>query len=353
MKIRRILALMLAMLTVLALSACGGEGTKVEDDMSDVPEELRQYVIPWKLDVSQQAADAQEIHFYFMSGEHLLIDPNNEKGQVEKWGDACLVVFPNGETMLIDAAFGVYTPVLMENLKRLGITELDHVVTSHPHTDHYQGLTEPGGVGSTFTVKNYYYSRINYDLNAEMQNAGAELHQLLKGDTLEIGGVKLTVLSPDQYLLDNPATNNSETNTNNSSMVLRMDYGEFSALFCGDLYKAQERLLVKEYEGTGLLDVDLLKLPHHGDTTSSSSEWANATSPKLGVATGALTLDTSLYFGYAKHAHTVLHDFQDGYAHVWSNGDTLEWETSRERGTDVYDAMDSFNADQKTQGAAG
>ena len=136
-------------------------------------------------------------------------------------------------------------------------------------------------------------------------------------------------------------------------MVLRMDYNEFSALFVGDIYKAEERRLVKEYEGTGMLDVDLLKLPHHGDTTSSSSEFADATSPKLGVATGALTLDTSLYFNYAKHAHTILHDFQDGYAHVWSDGTTLEWETSRERGTQVYDAMDNFNADKKTEGAAG
>ena len=347
MKFRRVFALLLCALMTLSLAACA------EDPMADVPEELREYVIPWKLDAAQNAADKGEIHFYFMSGEHMLIDPNNEKGQVEKWGDCCLVCFPNGETMLIDAAFGVYTPVLMQNLKRLGITELDYAVISHPHTDHYQGFTEPNGVLATIPVKHYYYSRKSNDLNAEFKNAGAELHQILTGDTLEIGGVKLTVLSPDQHQLDNPTDTKSETNTNNSSMVLRMDYGEFSALFVGDIYKAEERRLIKEYEGTGLLDVDLLKLPHHGDTTSSTSDFANATTPKLGVATGALTLDTSLYFGYAKHAHTVLHDFQDGYAHVWSDGDTLEWETSRERQTDVYDSYDSFNADKKTQGAAG
>jgi len=131
MKFRRVFALLLCALMTLSLAACA------EDPMADVPEELRAYVIPWKLDVSQNAADKKEIHFYFMSGEHMLIDPNNEKGQVEKWGDSCLVVFPNGETMLIDAAFGVYTPVLMQNLKRLGITELDYAVLSHPHTDHY------------------------------------------------------------------------------------------------------------------------------------------------------------------------------------------------------------------------
>ena len=320
MKFRRILAFVLLALMTLSLAACA------EDPMADVPEELRAYVIPWKLDVSQNAADKKEIHFYFMSGEHMLIDSNNEKGQTEKWGDCCLVCFPNGETMLIDAAFGVYTPVLMQNLKRLGITELDHVVLSHPHTDHYQGFTEPNGVLATIPVKNFYYSRKSNDLNAEFKNAGAELHQILTGDTLEIGGVKLTVLSPDQHQLVNPTDTKSETNTNNSSMVLRMDYGEFSAL---------------------------LKLPHHGDTTSSTSEFANATTPKLGVATGALTLDTSLYFNYAMHAHTVLHDFQDGYAHVWSDGNSLEWETSRERQTDVYDRYDSFNADKKTPGAAG
>ena len=343
MKFRRILAFVLLALMTLSLAACA------EDPMADVPEELRAYVIPWKLDVSQNAADKKEIHFYFMSGEHMLIDANNEKGQVEKWGDSCLVCFPNGETMLIDAAFGVYTPVLMQNLKRLGITELDHAVISHPHTDHYQGFTEPNGVLATIPVKNFYYSRKSNDLNAEFQNAGAQLHQLLTGDTLEIGGVKLTVLSPDQHQLDNPTDTNSTSNTNNSSMVLRMDYGEFSALFTGDIYKAEERRLVKEYEGTGLLDVDLLKLPHHGDTTSSSTEWANATSPKLGVATGAVSINTTIYMRYAQYAETILHDLNDGYVHVWSDGsDSCQWERSREREVttyDKYDAMSKKNSD--------
>ena len=67
-----------------------------------------------------------------MAGNGLVIDTANEKGQIEKWGDSCLVVFPNGETMLIDAADYRYTPVLMENLKRLGVEKLDYIMLSHP-----------------------------------------------------------------------------------------------------------------------------------------------------------------------------------------------------------------------------
>ena len=101
------------------------------------------------------------------------------------------------------------------------------------------------------------------------------------------------------------------------------------------------------------MDVDLLKLPHHGDATSNTGTLADATTPKLAAATGFLPLGTSLYFGFARYAHTVFHDAQDGYVHIWSDGESLEWETSRERTTDMYDVYDSFNADKKTPGCVG
>ncbi|MBE6918683.1 MAG: MBL fold metallo-hydrolase [Ruminococcaceae bacterium] len=341
MKLRRILALLLTALLCLCLTACGEKGPSYSPTKSP-------YAMKWECNAPQIAAENGEIHFYFMSGEGMNVNPENEKGQTEKWGDSCLVIFPDGKTMLIDGGFPIYAAVLTENLQRLGVTHLDYVVLSHSHNDHYGGLESPQGPIKVLGASHGFYS--GRCAPACMSENGLTTQQLLAGDTVQLGEVKLTCLSPTQELLDNPAEKDPETATNNASMVLRIDYKEFSALFTGDIYKTMEQKLVTKYKDTGLMDVDLLKLPHHGDATSNTGTLADATTPKLAAATGALPLGTSLYFGFARYAHTVLHDAQDGYAHVWSDGESLEWETSRERTLDMYDAYDAFNADKKTPG---
>lgn len=338
MKLRRIFATLLVVLLTLSLTACSQK-----DTLADVPEELRPYVTPWKLDVVRKAADNKELHFYFMSGEGFEASPGNTRGQTEKWGDCCLVVFPDGQTMLIDSGFAVYTPILMQNLKRMGIEKLDYVMLSHPHTDHYGGFLATDGVLATIPVTQAYHNGYNQSMHDKFGAYNVPLQTLLTGDTLTIGGVKLTVLSPDQNQLDHPTESNKVTNENNASLVVRMDYGEFSALFTGDLYVGEERRLVKEYAASGLLNVDFLKLPHHGDSTSSTLEFANAVTPKLAAATGAVPINNTIYMRYAQYAETVLHDLNDGYVHVWSDGsNSCQWETSRERETDIYDAYDAM-----------
>lgn len=335
MKLRRFLALLLTVLLCLSVMACGSEAPRSP------------YAMQWQLEAPQLAEKNGELHFYFMSGEGLEASPGNQRGQTEKWGDCCLVVFPDGKTMLIDSAFATYTDVLMENLERLGIEKLDYVMLSHPHEDHYEGFLADGGVLETIPVEQGYHNGYSASMPEQFAPYGVALQTMLTGDTLTIGGVKLTCLSPDQKQLDKGTSSDPTTNGNNASLVVRMDFGEFSALFTGDIYSGEEKRLVKEYEDTGLLDVDLLKLPHHGDTTSSTEAFADATSPKLGVATGAVPINTTIYLRYIRYADTVLHDLQDGYVHVWTDGTELHWETSRSREGTVYDKYDKAAAQNK------
>ena len=339
MRIRRLSLLLVVLLLCSLVTGCGGSGSKEE------PSPYAEYVIPWERDVSQIAADAQELHFYFMSGEGMTMHLNNDQGQTEKWGDACLVILPTGETMMVDGADAIYTPVLMENLKRLGVEKIDYLFVSHPHSDHFGGLFDSYGVVYNMPVGQAYYNgdkTQNIADHFKLEDIPYEVLQA--GDTLELGGVKFTVLNPTQDQLDNPVSNDPTTQQNCASLVFRMDYGDFSALFTGDIYTAEEKRLVAEYKDTGLLDVDMIKLPHHGDTTSSCSEWADEVKPVIGVATGAVPLDFPLYFRYSQYGKTVLCDYLDGYVHVFTDGteDGLQWETSRERTTDAYDGFDNY-----------
>ena len=221
MKLRRILALLLTALLCLCLTACGEKGPSYSPTKSP-------YAMKWECNAPQIAAENGEIHFYFMSGEGMNVNPENEKGQTEKWGDSCLVIFPDGKTMLIDGGFPIYASVLTENLQRLGVTHVDYVVLSHSHNDHYGGLESPQGPIKVLGASHGFYS--SKFAPACMTENGLTTQQLLAGDTVQLGDVKLTCLSPSLEQLNNRTDRDPETNTNNASMVLRIDYKEFSHL---------------------------------------------------------------------------------------------------------------------------
>jgi len=72
-------------------------------------------------------------------------------------------------------------------------------------------------------------------------------------------------------------------NDNNHSVVLRVDFGEASALFTGDLEEAGIAALIAQYQGTGLLDVDLYKAGHHGSHNGTTGALVNAMTPRAAV----------------------------------------------------------------------
>lgn len=144
------------------------------------------------------------------------------------------------------------------------------------------------------------------------------------------GGDSCLVVFPDGTTMLIDSGMYQYADVNNSSMVLRMDYGEFSALFTGDIYAAKEAQLVAAY--SDVLDVDLLKIPHHGYSTSNTTAFANATSPVVAVATGYVQMPVSICNNYRKSGAQVLFDYVDGYIHVWSDVmQNIGWETSKER----------------------
>lgn len=336
----RILSLCMAILMAACLTACGAPETP-EPEPIEVPKEYARHVSPWELDVAQDAIDNQTMEFYFMS--------DLGSTQPGKWGDACLVVFPNGETMLIDAAMGAYAPVLVENLRRLGVEKLDYLFISHPHDDHSYGALVEGGVLDSFEVGTAYHSGLvnaawsKYSLPEIFAGRGIPAQELKAGDVLTIGGVELKVFSPEDCT--GGVTAKGSTNINNLSLVVRFTYGEHTALFTGDIYVERERELVLQYGRE--LDVDLLKMPHHGTEVSNSRDFAKVTSPEIAVAMGRRMVQKENYYYYAAEGARVLMDEHDGYIHISSDGKTMAYETSRQRLIDTplkqqYAALDKW-----------
>jgi len=307
-----------------------------------IDESYEPYVIPWYLDAAEEAEKAKTLDFYFMSSNNM---PFNEESTAPgKWGDACLVVFPNGENMLIDGGQSGYEDLLLQNLTYLGVEKLDHVVLTHPHSDHCWAILDPGGLMDTMEIGHMYHNgmyNINWGSNIRRIERRAREKEIpltvwKAGDTMEIGGVSVEVLGPDEDCAGKMSKTTAEIN--NNSLLIRFDYGEFSALFTGDLYaKAEVDYAIQIPEK---LDVDLLKIPHHGYDTSSSGVFIDAISPEVAVATGNVAMDHDVYKAYAKRDATVYLDYRDGYICVSSDGEEMSVETSHERNTDIYDRYD-------------
>ena len=325
--VKKLLCALLALVMVLSLMACGDKGVKV-------PNEYKDYVSPWELNVVEAAKADGKMHYYFMSAEGYMVNPGGNSST--KWGDSCLIVFPDGTTMLIDAGLAGHAPILTLNLKRMGIEKLDYFVLSHPHDDHGYGAVKDGGILYNFEVGQVYYNGVlNGDWSdpsilmdvCKSRNFPCDI--LERGDTLTIGEVKIEVLGPNPEVIGTTIVDNV-TGVNNSSLVMRFDYGEHSSLFTGDVYKNAERELVNYDKAK--LDVDFLKMPHHGGDTSSDGAFIYAVQPELAMATGWDPVDVAVFNRYKGYKTTILMDTEDGYVHVTSGKDgVLSYETSRER----------------------
>lgn len=294
--------------------------------------------LPWEENAIQIAQDSGTLRFYFMSGEGQIMGAGGDT----KYGDSCLIVFPNGEVMLIDAAMAAYAPTLVENLKLLGVTKIDHVVLSHMHNDHYGGLFAADGIFANFPVGTFYWNGTK-NLKADVvQYFSASLDKynpptkiLTRGDTFTIGEVELEVFNPPQEIV---GESYGTIGLNNTSMSLKLTYKDFSALFSGDLYIEAEFDLISKFGPE--LDVDLVKINHHGRNTSNSKYWANATAARVAVATSGNMVDEIVYADYSRSGAHVYTDTLDGYIRFVSDGRGGEVTTSRARTTDKFAKWD-------------
>lgn len=192
-------------------------------------------------------------------------------------GDAILIRTPGNNDILIDGGpDGRVVERLSANLPGWDKT-LELVVLTHPDLDHVGGLPE---VAQSYTIERVLETEVRSpgvaDTAWERELAQQHAQRLLAraGTALALDRVKLEVLWPQ-------SEKDLETKQrNDTSVVVRLTYGETSWLLTSDISSAVEERLVQS--GT-LTDVDVLKVPHHGSISSSSQEFLEAVKPEVAV----------------------------------------------------------------------
>ena len=188
-------------------------------------------------------------------------------------GDAALIL-TDSASVLIDAGTtdsGGKVAAYVKNYT----DSLDYMILSHPHEDHIGGASD---VLETVSVKNVIMPNETADsvcfdrtLDA-IEKENATVFPADAGDTYDIDGLNMEILSPYADI--------EYEETNNVSIVVKITYGETSFLFTGDAESPIEEELLKSGAD---LDCDVLKVGHHGSSTSSSRDFIEAVSPEIAV----------------------------------------------------------------------
>lgn len=189
----------------------------------------------------------------------------------------CALLICGDEAMLIDGGNRDDSQLVVSYLQQQGVQELKAVVCSHAHEDHVGGL--PGVLAvyptqAVYAPTKTYASKVFDDFLYYTDQQGLEVTIPAPGDTLRLGQAQITVLGPVA----------SYPETNDTSLILRVDYGENALLFTGDQEQTAEHDLLEYWQSQpGTLDVDVLKVGHHGSDTSTGYRFLYEVSPEYGI----------------------------------------------------------------------
>jgi len=243
-------------------------------------------------------------------------------------GDAAYIRLPTGESMLIDAGPNDSETQLLAYLNRYDVDELDYAVFTHPHEDHIGGADV---IMKNITVKNV----IIPDVEAMTSTYDRMLDYIIDSNA------NLIFAEPDQMFMLGEAEiriwapiSPSEEDLNDASVVLKLSYRDVSFVFTGDAEIASENEILDRYLVTEL-KADVLKIGHHGSSTSTSERFLRALSPSVAVISCAKNND----YGHP-HRETValLNNYniqtfrtdQLGSVRIYSDGRVLLVQSDKE-----------------------
>lgn len=193
-------------------------------------------------------------------------------------GQADSFLFVQGDkAALVDCGTRSTGKDAVEYIKNLGITKIDYVFGTHPHDDHMGGMYD---IITNFEIGKIILPKVetgqvttNWYIKLMQEIAGGdyETEYSKTGNTYQLGDAVIEILWQ---------SDETQTNINNYSNIIKVSYGEMDILMTGD---AETEIETEVLDAGIELDAEILKVGHHGSDTSSSQEFLNAVDPDYGL----------------------------------------------------------------------
>ena len=233
MKLKRFIAVFLACVLLILLCSCEGGG------------------------VSVAAPEEGAVHITFL-----------DVGQAD-----CALIRTADTVIVVDTGASASNGAeLVSYLRRAGIERIDLLILSHPHEDHIGGapaLLREFDVAACLMPDLLEDSAVFRETVAALGDEGCEVTRAVADVVIEQGDLTVEVLSP---------TKEFYSTVNDACAVVRVRFGAFSALFTGDISETVEKELIELYGDD--LKADILKVAHHGSSSSTSAAFLFAVMPQ-------------------------------------------------------------------------
>ena len=307
-------------------------------------------------------------------------------------GDSILIISPTGKSVLIDAGDAGKGKVVLDALKRYKVERLDYFIATHPHPDHLGGADEvlnvtkvanvidngvdlstpappvptaktskgkaqpppPARKSKVKTVNSFFD-----EYQAALKLSGVQYEKAEAGKKYDLGGgAFLTVLAPIEPFFTKEQMKAGGNDTNANSIVLRLDYGDFSMLFMGDAEnQSEERMLGKKDLD---LEAKLIKIAHHGSKYATSENFLKRAQPQTVI------ISDGSWNRYGHPAQSVLDRLKAANAKVYrtdlqgeitiitkgkgASGKLYEIKTAKETKDDIWVGREAQKDDSSRSG---
>ena len=218
-------------------------------------------------------------------------------------GDCILIENPDGDTYMIDGGSSSVSNVGTQRIKNAlyykGISKIDYLIITHPDEDHTNGVLqlmsedEAGSIKFENLLMPFFENNESYETLIETaKQSGINVVNLHAGMVIEDNTLSLTCLSPEK--------NEANSDTNDGSAVISLEYGDFDALFTGDISSEKESELLRKGAFNNKSDYEILKTAHHGSMGSTSEAFLE----KLSFETAVISAGVDNTYGHP-HKETL------------------------------------------------
>ena len=198
-------------------------------------------------------------------------------------GDSTFIELPDGKTVLIDAGESEYGQVVASYIEKLKYSKIDYLIATHPHNDHIGGLTY---IVNSFDIGAIYMPDVTNNTSTYINLLKAIEAKKKK---VRVASIGKNIILEDELCLKVLAPSGKEyEDLNNYSVVLKLTFKEKSFLFMADAQYDSEMDILN----SGLdISADVLRVGHHGSTSSTNYNFLKKVSPKIAIISVGLNND--------------------------------------------------------------
>lgn len=189
----------------------------------------------------------------------------------------CILIQVNNKNLLIDSGPSSNRKDLLNYLEKLNIKKFDYIIATHPHEDHIGNMDT---IIKRYDIGSFYSPKVITSSTTFENMISALVDKNLKINVLKKGVKGIDLGKNTEIEVFSPLENISSDNLNDYSPIIKITFFNNSFLFTGDAEISTEDTVLSQNNN---LNCDILKVGHHGSSTSTSTDFLISTNPSVAI----------------------------------------------------------------------